>query len=318
MAGLSFALAGPGKVGASLTAWMTEAGASLSAVAGRPGSENAERLAACYDAPVRPLAEVGEGASLVLVAVADPALDRVAGEISEGALPEIALHTSGSRSGHALEPLADRGVSVGSLHPLRAFPEAQVAPGDGAGTVFGIDGLGTADLVAEEGASSHEPPALGLARRIAESVGGQAVEVPAESRLLYHFGATLAAGGVVTVMAVASALASDLGLPEGVRAGYLELAKGALEALGDGEPAAGVTGPAARGDQATVLAQLGAFAAAGGDEDVELAHRLAAATLRHIRRVRDLDPSQARLLEALAPEPSEAPQREPSTGDSAD
>ena len=43
-----------------------------------------------------------------------------------------------------------------------------------------------------------DPEARALAGRLAAAWGGTAAEVPAEARPLYHFAATLAAGGVVT------------------------------------------------------------------------------------------------------------------------
>ena len=100
--------------------------------------------------------------------------------------------------------------------------------------------------------------------------------MPPEARPLYHFAATLAAGGVVTLLAAAAEIAGGLGLPEEVTRGYLELARGALAAaahtLDEGRPlATAITGPVARDDRETLRRHLAALAslttgqAAAGD-----------------------------------------------------
>ena len=71
-----------------------------------------------------------------------------------------------------------------------------------------------------------DPEARDLAFRLAAAWGAEAAEVPAAARPLYHFAATLAAGGVVTLLAAAEEIAERLGLPEAVTRGYLELCTG--------------------------------------------------------------------------------------------
>ena len=93
------------------------------------------------------------------------------------------------------------------------------------------------------------PAAVALGRRLAAAWGAECGEIPPETRLLYHFAATLAAGGVTTLLSAAADLAGRLGLPPGVVSGYLELARGAIDAARDAsDPARAITGPAARGD----------------------------------------------------------------------
>ncbi len=239
LAGLRFSVAGAGRVGSSLARWAVAAGAELAGIASRrPG-----RAAWPGGPPLVDLDDLATGGQdLLLIAVGDPAVREVAARLAGRPQARIALHTSGSLDASALDPLRETGSKTGSLHPLKAFPQPLPDPAEARGIFFAVDG----DAEARE-----------LAFRLAAAWGAVAAEVPAEARPLYHFAATLAAGGVTTLLAAAAEIAGTLGLPEAVTRGYLELARGALagagRALDEGRPlGSAVTGPAARGDQATL------------------------------------------------------------------
>ena len=270
LAGLRFSLAGPGKVGSSLARWAVAAGAELTAVAGRrpgeaawPGGPSCEDLGHLETA----------GQDLLLVAVRDSALPEVAGELARRPQARVALHTSGSLDAAVLDALRPAGSAVGSLHPLKAFPRPLPDPAEARGVFFAADG---------------DAAAQGLALRLAAAWGGVAAEVPAAVRPLYHFAATLAAGGVVTLLAAAAEIAERLGLPQEVARGYLELARGAVaaarETLDAGRPlGAAITGPAARGDRATVERHLEALRQVA-PEKLDMAAALALETVRQTSR----------------------------------
>jgi predicted short-subunit dehydrogenase-like oxidoreductase (DUF2520 family) len=276
LSGLTFSLVGPGRVGASLASWARAAGARLSRVAGRgPGPINLPN--------VEPLAGFSTaGEDLLLVAVPDGALAGVAATLALHPQAAVVLHTSGSQTAGALDPVGARGSSVGSLHPLKAFPRPLPDVGEARGVLFALDG---------------DPPARALAHRLALAWGGVPAEVPAESRTLYHLAASLAAGGVVTLLALADDLAARLGLPPEVGRGYLELARGALAAAASpsGPGAAGsLTGPVARGDLATFASQLDALAALA-PETLPLVLHLALETLHQEERSGSLGEAQVSL-----------------------
>jgi predicted short-subunit dehydrogenase-like oxidoreductase (DUF2520 family) len=239
-------VAGPGKVGTSLARWAMAAGAELAAVAGRRPGEPAWPGGPSSIA----LADLGTaGQDLLLIAVGDGAIAGVAAELARCPQARVALHTSGSLDATAIAPLRAAGSAVGSLHPLKAFPRPLPNPEEARGVFFAVDG---------------DPAARELARRLAAAWGGTAAEVPADSRALYHFAATLAAGSVTTLLAAAAEIAGKLGLPEEVTRGYLELARGSLAAasqtLDEGHPLAeSITGPAARGDRETLRRHLEAL-----------------------------------------------------------
>lgn len=294
--GLAFSLVGPGRVGESLARWAVAAGARMVAVAGRGGGAGAGRepaLAGALGAVAVPLdALATAGQDLLLVAVPDPALAEVAAALAARPQARVALHTSGSLDAAVLAPLrgggspagSATGTAVGSLHPLMAFPHPLTDPEAARGKVFALDG-------------DAEAEALG--RRLAAAWGGVPVVVPPAARAAYHLAASLAAGGVVTLLALAAELAGRLGLPPETTAGYLELARGALAAAQDaGDPGRALTGPAARGDLATLRRHLEALADVA-PERLPLVEELARETLRQCERAGPLGEAQRRLLEEL-------------------
>jgi len=272
LADLTFSLVGPGRVGQSLAAWAQAQGARCLAAVGREGAPS--------------LATAGQ--DLLLIAVPDGVLAQVAADLAARPQAAVALHTSGSLDAEVLAPLRGAGAAVVSLHPLKAFPQPLPDLAQAHGVFFAVDG---------------DPAARALAHRLAAAWGAEAGEVPAAARTLYHFAATLAAGGVVTLLALAEEIAVRLRLPAAVVRGYLELSRGAvaaaIEADAAGRPvAAALTGPAARGDRATVERQLAALANLA-PKKVRLVTELARETLRQKKKTGELTAEQRELLEVL-------------------
>jgi predicted short-subunit dehydrogenase-like oxidoreductase (DUF2520 family) len=147
-------------------------------------------------------------------------------------------HTSGATA------LAGSGVDFG-LHPLRSFA------GDEGADAF--TGVGCA-------VAGTSPEALALAVELAESIGGRPFEVTDEQRAGYHAAASIASNFLVTLEAAAERVAAASGLPAGFRAHLAPLVRGTVENWAERGPRAALTGPIARGDEATVALQRDAIA----------------------------------------------------------
>lgn len=288
--GLTFCLAGAGRVGSSLAHWACARGARLAAVTVHdrraPAAELRRDLGPLDLTTVDDLSSAG--ADLLLVAVSDPALDDVVRRLTAHPQAAVVLHTAGARGASALAPLRAAGSRCGTLHPLKAFPHPLPDPAAARGVLFALDG---------------DAAAVELARRLADAWGGVPRVVPEAVRDLYHLAATLAAGGAVTLLAAAERVADAAGLPRDVLPGYLELARGAVAAAGEeletsGSFAGAITGPAARGDEATVRRQLASLAAER-PELAELAAVLARETLETLAEHAPPSPGQRRLRAAL-------------------
>lgn len=258
--GLRLGVYGAGRVGTSLARWCADAGAELRLVASRRPALPSVLAGVGTPRAVRPEDVDLRRAPIdvLLLTVSDPALDQCARRLAEP-LPGIeededeqatgfpvVLHVSGCRDASALAPLAEAGVPVGSVHPLRAF--AGFAESPDPRTVYAVDGA---------------PDALLLARRLVDAWSGRSVELGGDRRAVYHLAASLAAGGVTTVVAMVAELTerADLEpeLAEALFAGYLSLLRGAVDGVedavrrgGPGAAATAITGPAARGDGDTL------------------------------------------------------------------
>ena len=294
LADLRFCLAGSGRVGSSLARWAAAGGARPVAIAYHSAPAAAVALAADLGARAVPLAELacGDESDLLLVAVPDPALPEAVARLAGRPQAPVVLHTSGSRGADVLAPLAagdTTASSIGALHPLKAFPRPLPHPDAARGVFFAVDG---------------DEAAVALAERLVAAWGGIAGRVPGDRRDLYHLAATLAAGGVTTLLATAEHVACAAGLPPEVVGGYLELARGAVaaaseEVVAGGSVAAAITGPVARGDDDTVARHLAALGELLPDL-VPLVALLGHETLERQRASAPLTAAQRRLADRLA------------------
>jgi len=199
------------------------------------------------------LTAAAEGVDVVLLAVPDRAIAAVAAAI-EPRQGTVVLHCSGASTLDGLAPHVRRG----SLHPLVTLPEP----------VLGALRLGGGPYFAVAG----DP----MARELAVGLGGRPVVVPDARRAGYHAAAAIAANHLVALLGQVERVAATVGLP---LEAFLPLAQGALDDVGFLGPAAALTGPASRGDIATLerhRAVLDASERFGYEGGVALAERLAA------------------------------------------
>jgi predicted short-subunit dehydrogenase-like oxidoreductase (DUF2520 family) len=285
--GLRFALVGAGAVGGALATWMATRGARAISISARPGSARARDLAGDLETRLVELRDLRSAdADLLLLAVPDAAVAETATILAARAQAPVALHVAGAMPASVLAPLAAGGSAVGGFHPLRAFAggrqgEALEPP---AGIFFALGG---------------ESAAVALGERLAAALGGTAAVIDDAARPLYHLAATLLAGGISTLAATAFEIRRRAGLPEAADAGYARLALDALAgALAAADPAAGITGPAARGDLETFVLEARALARVA-PEALPAVIALARESLRQRGRRTPPTSAQKRLAEAL-------------------
>lgn len=182
--------------------------------------------------------------------------DRRIAEVAKKVRPvdtTCVLHLSGSQGLEVLAPHVRRA----SMHPLIPLPNPEVGAARlAAGVTFAVAG---------------DP----LAGELATSIGGRIVTVRDENRAAYHAAACIAANHVVALMGQVERVASEIGLDLDVFLGLARAALADVEALG---PSAALTGPAARGDLATLARHRAALAPdelAGYDACAALARRVA-------------------------------------------
>jgi predicted short-subunit dehydrogenase-like oxidoreductase (DUF2520 family) len=205
--------------------------------AGRLGTALARALASAGLDVVGPLGR-GEpaNADVVLLCVPDAEIERAARESVGSA--RFAGHTSGATPLTSLDAVS--GDALG-LHPLQTF-----AGGEGPKAFRGIG-------CAIAGTS---PEALATAGELAERLGMRAIEISDTDRAAYHAAASVASNFLVTLQHAAEQVAAGAGLSrEEARALLAPLVRGTVENWADRGPEAALTGPVARGDDATVIRQ---------------------------------------------------------------
>jgi len=195
---------------------------------GRAGGALAGALGAVgWDVEVVPgsSAVAADGVDLLVLAVPDGAIAEVATRVRPG--PAVVAHLAGSLGLDVLAPHQRRA----SVHPLVALPTAAVgAERLRAGAWFAVAG---------------EP----IAAEVVADLGGRAVEVPDDQRAAYHAAASIASNHLVALLGQVERVAAPVGVP---LEAYLDLARATLDNVAALGPAAALTGPAARGDTATL------------------------------------------------------------------
>jgi predicted short-subunit dehydrogenase-like oxidoreductase (DUF2520 family) len=192
-------------------------------------------------------------ADVLLLAVKDDAIRDVAAQLLETGLvtrKHVLLHCSGALA--AAEAFGGDGAAigvagVGTLHPLRSFPDVKDAARSLKGTVFGLEG----DEVGKH-----------VAHRLCRALGGTPLDIHGEGMALYHAAAALAANALVALFDAAAEALAAAGIPrEEAPAALLPLMRGTLENVARvGTPEA-LTGPIGRGDAGTIAKHLTALSA---------------------------------------------------------
>jgi predicted short-subunit dehydrogenase-like oxidoreductase (DUF2520 family) len=209
--------------------------------AGRVGSALARALEAAGVEVVGPSGR-GEAprAEVALLCVPDGEIATAAAAAHEC---RFVGHTSGATP---LTALADAGAEAFGLHPLQTF-----VVGDGPER---FEGIGCA-------IAGRTPEALETARRLAATLGMRAFEIEDGRRAAYHAAASVASNFLVTLQAMAEELAEGAGLTRAdARALLAPLVRTTVANWAAHGPEAALTGPVARGDDATVERQREAVA----------------------------------------------------------
>lgn len=183
---------------------------------------------------------------------------------------QVVLHAAGSLSSGILK---DAGVPgpVGSLHPLQAITDPPVAVERLAKSAWSIEG---------------DAPAVALGRALMARIGVDPVAIDSDRKTLYHASAVTAANLLVALMDAAFQMAEHAGMSrEDARRMMLPLARSCVENLERQDTAHALSGPAARGDLATIARHLEALRGLGEPQLAEIYEVLtqrALGLMRHI------------------------------------
>ena len=223
--------------------------------------------------------------AVIILAVPDDAIRPLAGVLADAGTigsQQVVLHLSGVHGQEALGPLVGSRAALGSLHPLQTISDPERAAERLKGAWAAVEGM---------------PRAVEAAERLAQDVGLRPFRIASQAKPMYHAGAVFASNYFVVVEAVAQRLLRHAGLTDAEAWQALRpLVEGTLENLARLGPLGALTGPVARGDEATVRRHVEALT----QDDAALYRVLGRAALE-LAQKRGMDEATAtRVAAALA------------------
>jgi len=223
--------------------------------------------------------------AVIILAVPDDAIRPLAGVLADAGTigsQQVVLHLSGVHGQEALGPLVGSRAALGSLHPLQTISDPERAAERLKGAWAAVEGM---------------PRAVEAAERLAQDVGLRPFRIASQAKPMYHAGAVFASNYFVVVEAVAQRLLRHAGLTDAEAWQALRpLVEGTLENLARLGPVGALTGPVARGDEATVRRHVEALT----QDDAALYRVLGRAALE-LAQKRGMDEATAtRVAAALA------------------
>jgi len=241
----SVCVVGPGRLGTALSLNLRSAGwdiARLVVRAGRRKSRKSAQLGRTVGATVVELGQSTLPAGLIWITVPDDAIAAVAAELA--ALQDwrgrTVFHSSGALTNDVLQPLRDKGARVASVHPGMTFVAKSVPTLKG--VPFGVEG---------------DPAAVRLARKIIADLGGTAVTIPKENKVLYHAFDAFASPLLIALMAALENVGQAAGIPDKkLRTMAGPLLRQTLDNYLEHGAAAAFSGPFVRGDVAVIQRHL--------------------------------------------------------------
>ncbi|MFZ0141283.1 MAG: Rossmann-like and DUF2520 domain-containing protein [Aeromicrobium sp.] len=240
----SVGVIGAGRVGSVLAAKLRAAGHPVVGVSGRSPASQLRIQALLPDIDVLAPADIAARADILLLAVPDDALIRVAEELAPVVRPgQIVLHTSGRHGTDALAALARVGARTIAFHPAMTFT----------GTDVDLDRTCVFGLTAD-------PAERTLAEELVADLGGTPMWIDEADRTLYHAALAHGANHLVTIVAQSMDLLRQAGATDPAAVLRPLLGAALSNALDYGDAA--LTGPVVRGDVTTIRAHVDALAEA--------------------------------------------------------
>ena len=245
----SLCLVGAGRAGTAVAAGLKGAGHTVVGVASRT-ARSAKTAAEGLGAEVVDV-EALPPSDVVLLGVPEPALESVGATVAERIAPgTVVWHLAGAAGIVPLKAVARLGGSRCALHPVQAFPDADAGLARLPGSAWGL----TCDDGIRDWATTVAT----------EDLGGRVFELAEEDRPVWHAAAVTAASGAIAIMSLGERLLASIGVDA---AGEVlgPLAGASVANAAARGATASLTGPAVRGEWATVSAHVRALEAAAPD-----------------------------------------------------
>ena len=288
-------VAGGGTVGRTLARLLRDAGVDTACVCNRSLRRAADAVAFVgAGKATASLADLDpEPLDLLMVTTADDAIEACAAELAAARAnldDVIAFHCSGALSSAILDPLAQLGARVASVHPIKSFASAEDAVRTFPGTYCAVEG---------------DREAVSVLSRLFEAVGARTFAIDPHDKVLYHAGLALLCNDLYALLHAGFDVFRRAGVSEPIaRAALRPILEETLSNAFARGPVDSLTGPAARGDAGVVARHVRAIESAVPQYvDVYRALGDVAAAMALERGSIDAE-ARARLRGALTPDES--------------
>ena len=231
---MKITLIGTGNVAFHLGKRLRAQGVEIAQVVGR-NAERAEWLAAVLATNfTTDFEKIRPSSDLFIIAVADDGIEEVAARLSPILRNNFVVHTSGSVASAVLQPFFKQ---FGTLYPLQTFsigsqPDFQRIP------IF---------------INANSPNQADFLKKIAEKISPQVCEISVADRLTLHVAAVFVNNFTNHLFKIGAEILEKQRLPFDI---LLPLIDETVNKIRQQKPAAAQTGPARRGDDATIEKHL--------------------------------------------------------------
>jgi predicted short-subunit dehydrogenase-like oxidoreductase (DUF2520 family) len=237
----SVSIVGAGRLGRALGRSLRRLGWRIGVVVTRSAAHSRAAVRAIgAGRPFVTLTSEVMDADVILLLTPDDVLAEVAQQLAKvggrKCRGKIVLHGSGALDNSLLRTLARCGAATGSIHPMQTFTNNSQP--NLKSVIFAIEG---------------HPRARLAAAAIARSLGGIPVQIASKSKPAYHAAGTLVASHALALTEAAAQMLIDVGFSRAQAAQtLLPLMRQMLDNFEKHGPHAAWTGPASRGDYATL------------------------------------------------------------------
>ncbi len=237
---------GAGKVGCSLARYLRENGAELAGFFSRTHEHAQEAAAFAGGEAFETAADAAFASDVTFLTCTDAELPKIATELAavlgEDADSKVFAHCSGALASDVLAPLREAGAAVCSAHPLYAVSSRFGCWQELSRAWFTLEGDGAAVETVEA---------------LLADCGNHVARIPASEKVRYHAAAVMASNLVVGLYQMASNELVTCGFTlDDAQSALAPLFLGNAEHIAAAGTRASLTGPAARGDKATIVAHL--------------------------------------------------------------
>ena len=240
----SISIIGAGAVGSSIALALFYGGKKPAAIFSENGKSAAALAKKIKAKRFGSIKQLDVSDDLIIISVPDDKIGEVVRSISlcsRSLRGKTVIHTSGALTSSEISPLAKKGASVASFHPLQTFSKSNDCT----------------SLKNVWCAIEGDPTAVAICKKLAGLIGAKYFSVSKKDKTLYHIAAVFASNYQVTLFSVVELLATEIGIPKKHLWNiFRPLIRQTLENVFSTSPAEALTGPIVRGDYKTIAAHL--------------------------------------------------------------